>query len=139
MKKHLIGVLSVYGVLAASPLVLSDEATRPLIQSVAVEVSTDKMKEDNRGTDVRNIYTIVVERVDKKAEGPYNILYYLDGRYVEEFKSQTLPFSFTRNFKGQLDGAHEVRLDIENGDLKVVGRQVTVISVSHAPKQAVKR
>lgn len=104
----------------------------PLVRSVDIAVSTAKMKEDGRGTNVDNIYTFTVEDPGKTAAGQtFNILYYLDDRYVEEFKSQTLPFSFTRNFKGQPDRAHDIRIDIEDQDLRIVGRQTVKINVSH--------
>lgn len=103
----------------------------PLVETKAITLSTVKMQEDDRGTDVSNIYTIVVEQVDKESSGPYNVMYFFDGVYREEFKDVMLPYSFTRNFKGQNDGQHEVRIDIETKDLRIVARQVTVINVSH--------
>ena len=104
----------------------------PLINSVAISVSTQRMKPDDRGTDVSNIYTISVDCKDKRNNGTsFNIFYYLDGVYVEKFNGQMLSFSFTRNFKGQLDKSHEIRIDLEDKDQRIVARQVVLIDVKH--------
>jgi len=104
----------------------------PLVESVGLSVNVQKMEKDNRGTDVENIYTITVDYQGKRAEGrTYNILYYLDGVYAGEFKGKMLPYSFTRNYKGQLDKAHEIRIDLEDSKLRIVGRQVASVNVVH--------
>lgn len=135
MKQHsLIAAVSLLMLMTVCSAGFAEQAK--LIETKAVTLSASKMREDDRGTDVSNIYTIVVEPVDQESSGPYNILYFLDGAYVEEFKDEMLPYSFSRNFKGQNDGQHEVRIDIESKDLRIVARQVTVINVSHVTGEA---
>jgi hypothetical protein len=103
-----------------------------LIRSIPIKVTLHKMNADGRGTDVENIYTIVVEYTKKdNVQGSYNILYYLDDVYTDEFKARSLPYSFARNFKGQDDRVHTIRIDLEDRDLKIVGRQTATINVQH--------
>lgn len=108
----------------------------PFINNVSITLVLEKMKNDDRGTDVSNIYNITVDYTDKvKRQRAYNVMFYLDGVYTDEFKNQTLPFTFAKNFKGQMDAAHEIRVDLENrDDLTIVGRQTAAINVAHIAK-----
>jgi len=42
----------------------------------------------------------------------FKILYYLDGVIAAEFNEQSLPFSFKRNFKGNKNGAHNIKIEV---------------------------
>ena len=137
MKKLIVLVSLCVVMLVLTPRSGFSESLAPLVEpAVGMSVNLQKMEKDDRGTDVENIYTITVDYSGSRAEGKtYNILYYLDGVYVEEFKGLMLPYSFTRNFKGQTDKAHEIRIDLEDKKLRIVGRQVASVNVVHVNGQ----
>lgn len=118
-------LLSMFGV----PFTFA-QTEAPLVANIGIKIILTQMKPDDKGTDVSNIYSVTVDYQNKEPDGmPYNVIYYLDGNYVEEFQHQTLPFSFTRDFRGQLQKPCEIRIDLESPDLKIVGRQSATVSV----------
>lgn len=130
MKRTNLLLSLVLAVMAPAAIYPQSEAV--YIESVKMDVASAKMSQDDKGTNVDNIYTFTVDYQGKQLKADvYNVLYYLDGNYVEEFKNQKLPFTIKRDFRGQLDGAHEIRFDLETSDLKIIGRQKTVINVLH--------
>lgn len=104
----------------------------PYVQSVDMAVAVEKMAPDTRGTDVDNIYTFTLDYTDGiDRRSTYNLIFYLDGVYGAEYKGIQLPYQFSRDFKGQLDGSHEIRLDLEDATLMIVGRKTVVVNVNH--------
>lgn len=111
---------------------IQSQEDAPLVQQpMDISLTLQQMREDDRGTDVSNIYTISVDYTNQNNEGGiFNLMYFEDGRYVQEFKGITLPFSFSRNYKGLTQGAHEVRIDLEDMDLRIVGRKTSTVTVN---------
>ncbi len=93
-------------------------ALSPVEAVVTFPIKVQFVKEpvDEKGTDTTNIYTIQIYYADRKGvpAQPYTIIYFLDGRFEVDFKNQTLPFSFKRDFKGQSPGRHVIRIEIED-------------------------
>jgi hypothetical protein len=130
MKSRIVFIFFLLITLALPKAFAQTEA--PLAANIGLKLTLTKMKPDDKGTDVSNIYTIAVEYQNQEPDGlPYNIIYYLDGNYVEEFRNQTLPFSFTRDFRGQLEKPCDIRIDLESPELKIVGRQTATVTVDH--------
>lgn len=105
-----------------------------IISSAAIELRLTKEEPDQRGTNVENIYTITVDFADPdRNDGQsYWIHYSLDGQRIEIFKNQQLPFSLKRNFRGQLSGEHEIKIELEDpvADIVVASKTITV-TVTH--------
>ncbi len=91
-------------------------------QPFSLKVELIKEPPDDKGTDVANVYTIRIQGVDSKAasQQAFTFLYYLDGRFAGKFSSQTLPFSFKRNFSGQTTGVHEIKIEIEGAGEEIL-------------------
>lgn len=91
--------------------------------------------EPSSGTtsDANNIYTLTVDFADAKYSNnnKYTLMYFEDSRPLQEFKDQTLPFTFKRNYKGLLSGDHEIKIDVEYGKGTVLATQTTTIRVVH--------
>lgn len=140
MSKNAIKLTVSFLVLCAiSPLVFA-QSNPPLVKVTAIKVIAKKMAPDERGTDVENIYNFVVDYAGQpQTKQSYNLLFYMDGKYVTEFKNVTLPYAFARNFKGQADKPYEIRVDLETADLKIAARQTITINVKHARKREEKR
>lgn len=102
------------------------EAIQPKVQLKAELV---KEKADNAGTDVSNIYTIVVKNEGAALAAPYVVVYSLDGQVFEAFRNQPLPFSFKRNFKGQTPGRHELKIFLEGQNDVILGSETFYINV----------
>jgi hypothetical protein len=129
MKK--IRMLSIFfGFVLLGSVVLT-AASEPVVRPVSIDVSLEKMRPDERGTDVRNIYTVTIDDTDTEeaSDETYRIIYYLDDRFVEDFENQSLPFSFTRNFKGQKTGFHEIQIDLEDKEEIIVARGTVTVRV----------
>lgn len=136
IKRMLTGIF--LGMALALPAGLTSAQEAPeqpealFVESVMIDVTARKMLADERGTDVENIYNFTVDYTDGIArESVYNVLFYLDEIYSAEYKNVKLPYRFSRDFKGQTDGSHEIRVDLEDGDLTIVGRKVIAVQVSH--------
>ena len=82
----------------------------------------------------QDIFTITVDYAAPAATSgqTYNILYFLDDRFEEEFKAQSLPFSFKRNLRGQNTGTHTVRIDIEDNQDHVLASSTVGVDVLSA-------
>lgn len=125
-----LGIFSMYGLVGAQQIVPT------LIETVAIEVKAEKMPPDERGTDVENIFNFQVAYADAVSrESVYNVLFYLDGNYTAEFKNVKLPYHFSWNFKGQSDKLHEIRVDLEDAQLRIVGRKTVDVNVRHAKRK----
>ncbi len=89
----------------------------------------DDIKEPKR----KNIFTIhVVYPSDYQGntESRYRILFYLDGRVDIKFENQGLPLTFAQNFRGQLPGRHEIRIDLEDlAGLNVLATKTIAVEV----------
>lgn len=85
-----------------------------------IKVELIKGKRDDVGTDVSNIYTVLIKNEGEAISAPYAIVYFLDGKVTEVFRNQPLPFSFKRNFKGQAPGRHELKIVIEGANDMVI-------------------
>lgn len=105
-------------------LLAQDQFNKNVILSVPalLELKLIKGEPDNRGTDIKNVYAIEINPLDKALGNMKGgaILYYLDGHFVEKFSSQTLPFSFKRNFSGQTTGVHEIKIEIEGANEEIL-------------------
>lgn len=124
--------LCMLGVLLVSSLGAGPTVEAVYVNSVPIEVTASQVPADDRGTEVDNMRTLVVDYAGTtRGADTYNILIFIDGQYTEEFKGQTLPHSFKRDFRGLTDGAHEVRIDLEAADLSIVGRKTVVVNVAH--------
>lgn len=96
--------------------------------AIAVNVSEDVLIESGQG----NIFTIEVAFAQNSGSSSeqYNVLYFIDDRFEEEFKGQGLPFSFKRNLKGQRAGAHTMRIDVEDPSGNVLSSSSVSVDVS---------
>lgn len=96
-----------------------------------LELKLTKGEPDNRGTNIKNVYEIEINSTNQAIKNMKGcvILYYLDGRFVEEFKSQGLPFSFKRNFSGQIIGVHEIKIQMEGANEDVLANGTITFEV----------
>jgi len=79
----------------------------------------------------QKIYTVSVEGQDKKAPASqYLVLFFLDDVFVREFQNQTIPFSFDVNLDGQLEGSHDIRIDVEDGHDNILASATTRININ---------
>ncbi|HPB68779.1 MAG TPA: hypothetical protein PLT76_08035 [Candidatus Omnitrophota bacterium] len=86
----------------------------PAQSSPDININFVQEAPDDYGTDVRNIYRVDVVFSDPGSamSDKFKILYYLDGVIAAEFNEQSLPFSFKRNFKGNKNGAHNIKIEV---------------------------
>ena len=98
-----------------------------------INIASTLEPKDDKGTDVTNIYTFNVNFADAKYANNniYTIMYFEDGRPLEEFKGQRLPFVLKRNYKGLEAGDHKIRIDIEDGKGNVLATNLTTVHVTH--------
>ncbi len=134
MKKVMVaGLVLIFGLISIS-LVITDSQAKEKDRSIqakekssradlrGVRLNIDKMKRDELGTDVQNIFVITVDPIGS-SQSTYTVIYYLDDLFVEEFKGRTLPFTFRRNLKGVTRGAHTIKVEIENDNNDIVATQ----------------
>ncbi len=79
-----------------------------------------------------NIFNFTVDYADSTAidkTKKYSVRYFLDNRFDGEFKNQVIPFSFTRNFRGQAAGSHEVKIEVEDSGKNVLASGVVSVKV----------
>ncbi|HOY10344.1 MAG TPA: hypothetical protein PLB05_09770 [Candidatus Omnitrophota bacterium] len=86
----------------------------PAQSSPDIDINFVQEAPDDYGTDVRNIYRVdvVFATPGSATSDKFTILYYLDGVIAAEFNEQSLPFSFKRNFKGNKNGAHDIKIEV---------------------------
>lgn len=110
-------------------------AADPMGQNVPLRVTmtVQQAKADDRGTDISNIYVI---QISSQASGSstekYNIGFFIDGRLTEVLNSQTLPFTLTRNFKGLTAGRHEIEIQLEDYQKRIVATEVSTVNVKES-------
>lgn len=108
---------------------VAGENVNNIIRPLSIQMNKQQEEPDKKGTDVTNIYTIEVSALaGAESNKEYLIVYYLDGRFEEDF-SATLPYSFKRNFKGHVAGQHEIKIDIEDGQNNILATQTMIINV----------
>ena len=102
-------------------------------QSSLPEIKVDlaKIEKDDRGTDVRNMYTININFADKdfQTTETVNILCSIDGIADVEFKDKAVPFSFNRDFRGLTAGKHDLKIEIENKNKEIAASKTVSFSV----------
>jgi len=96
-----------------------------------VKVGLSQPPKDNRGTDVRNVYTFDLDYqgAEFASENQYEIFCYVDERLVKTVKDQPLPFHMTENFKGYPSGEYAVKFVIEDKQDNVLAEKSIVIAV----------
>lgn len=104
-----------------------------IITPFPITLNLDKEPKDTRGTDVTNIYNLTVSFADPKysSENLYTIMYFVDNLPLEEFKGQRLPFILKRNYKGLVEGNHQIKVDVEDGKGNVLATNTTTVHVHH--------
>lgn len=103
-------------------------------QPFALKMDLIKEPPDDKGTDVSNIYSIVVAGLEEKVSSSvYTIRWFLDDRYAGKFSGEKFPFSFKQNFKGLPGGRHQIRVEIYQGenDEDILAQASTEVSVIH--------
>ncbi len=109
------------------PSLVLSETTIKQINQPSIIIELLKEPADDKGTDVTNVYEVKVFDMTGQASQQYSVVYLFDGRVMEVFKNQNLPFSFKRNFKGQTRGSHEIKIIIEApGDFLVASQTMTM-------------
>lgn len=133
----LIVIFSMMGVVLAQQVLEVQKEDTKIYANFPINISINQMQPDGVGTDVENIYTIKVDyQSDKfRNKNTYTIMSYLDSVPVDGFKSQNLPFEFTRNYKAHADGPHEIKINVEDGHGHVLATSSLTITVKHQGKQ----
>ena len=100
---------------------------------LSINLTLLKEPEDQRGTDVTNIYNIKVDYTSPESvqNQIYDAAYFVDGRLAEEFKSRSLPFTLKRNFKGLVSGTHEIKIEILDSQEQVLAAKTVTLEVVH--------
>ncbi|MBF0384618.1 MAG: hypothetical protein HQL27_01975 [Candidatus Omnitrophica bacterium] len=102
-----------------------------IISPFPIKLEKINLPKDNRGTDTTNVYNIKVdfEGLEFKNDNQYTVVFFLDGQLLEVFKGVKLPYSFTRNFKGQNEGAHVIKIVVEDRSDNVLSEKQIEINV----------
>ena len=59
----------------------------------------------------------------------HNVLLYIDGKYSREFKGVNVPFTFDENLTGLSNGKHELSIQLENLDGKMLAEAKTSLNL----------
>ncbi len=112
---------------------VSEKTQGKLYSNFPIVLSIKQADEDQVGTDVENTYIVSADFQSNqyRNKNAYTIMYILDSMPLAEFKNQTLPFSVTRNYTGLLDGVHQVRIDVEDGNGHVLATSTIPVTVKH--------
>lgn len=134
MKRALISLMFIF--LMCGAIYAEEEKPPVILAAFPVNISLVNMPPDDRGTDVTNIYTIVVNFADPKyaTNAAYKIVYFEDDRLAETFDSKTLPFSMMRNYKGFVPGDHTIKFHIMDGLGNILTAQTATIHVKQGIK-----
>ena len=126
MKKILFSIIIMLIVVLIS---YAQESVNSQVSEIKVELF--RAQEDFKGTDSANIYTVEVGYANEGyvSDQLYMIVYFLDGHPVEGFDNKILPFSFRRNFRGQVEGIHEVKIELHDKDGNVLAGDSADFSV----------
>jgi hypothetical protein len=106
-------LFSFNGTVSSAQTISTPQAVAPLF-SISIKLSGESG--DKKGTDVLDVYNVRIDFANKQDinSNAYNIIYYLDDIFQDQFKNQTLPFVFKKNFKGQRTGKHVIRIVLED-------------------------
>ncbi|MBZ0165888.1 MAG: hypothetical protein K8I00_03705 [Candidatus Omnitrophica bacterium] len=101
------------------------------LRSQDIRVNTKKRPVDNKGTNVRNVHTITVDMQENllSPDESYNLVYFFNGKPVWQFSNVRLPYTFTRDYRGQRPGTHTIKIDIEDDEGNVLATQSSSIQV----------
>ena len=98
-----------------------------------ITVNLTQVPEDDHGTNVENMYGIQIDFAGEQyaTDNDFNVLFYIDDRFAHEINTTKLPAVFKWDFRGLTGGAHNLKIEIESLDLKILATESTVVHVTH--------
>ena len=98
-----------------------------------ITVNLTRVPEDDRGTKVENMYDIQIDFAGGQyaTDNDFNVLFSIDERLAHEIKKTKLPAGFKWDFRGLTGGAHNLKIEIESLDLKILATESAVVHVTH--------
>ena len=97
------------------------------VVSDTINVSIERYEDSTQAQ--QKIFMINVNSATLSSNLSYTILFYLDNRYVQEFKNQVLPFYFKENFSGQLPGDHQIKIEVEDNNGHVLAAATVPLNI----------
>ncbi|MFC1572703.1 hypothetical protein ACFL6M_03800 [Candidatus Eisenbacteria bacterium] len=112
----------------AEPQARSEPGPRSTEEGAFV-VSVTQPPPDDGGSNVTNVFAFEVRPARQSDLAEYTIIYFVDRQLQEDFPGQTLPFQFQRDFRGRTPGKHEITIEIEDVDDRVLHAHTCVVEV----------
>lgn len=134
MYKGLLFFILVFSVIVSPsvwPQEVIDSQNIFIQQAIPLNIELIKEPPDDRGTDVRNIYTFNVNGPQYALDIPFLIFVQVDNIVVKEFKNQKLPLSFKWNLKGLTTGQHTIKFLLEDKKGNKFASQSITVEVVH--------